>query len=263
MYVFPTDKYNANDAVLLTVPKADIPFFRRLWQILQDRETWFNRESWFRGYQEAAWLEEMLMTNTLADLVEGQNRIYRLLDTVMNGTSYTAIPDPANPGDFLVSPAIPPAPPLAITPPALGQDPGLRRQLLDAQGIINAGWFGIGGKKATLADVVEALRIGSPSDAARIDSALDALAAASNAATVFDVVRGLLTDTVDVGLEGATLGTLIAASIANAATQGILSSQLDRIIAALDGGGLAAPPDSVLERLRTVDQNIADIETML
>jgi hypothetical protein len=114
-YVFPTDEYNENNLSLVTVPKAAIPFFRRLWEILQDRSTWYDRESWFRGYQVAAWLEEMLMTNAFTDLVEGQNRIYRLLDTALNGTEYTATPDGF--GGYTFEPEIATVPPVSASAP--------------------------------------------------------------------------------------------------------------------------------------------------
>lgn len=132
-YVFPTDAYNEEDVSLATVPKAFIPFFRLLWETLQARDTWYDRESWFRGYQTAAWLEEMLMTATLRDLVEGQKRIYRLLDTALNGTTYTVTPavsplpdPPADPTMPTIAPAIPDAPP--ATEPQLLPLIGFRRR---------------------------------------------------------------------------------------------------------------------------------------
>ena len=251
-YVFPTDKYSENDVSIATVPKAFIPFFRRLWEILQDRDTWYDRESWFRGYQTAAWLEEMLMTATLGDLVEGQRQIYRLIDTIFNGAQYGTVGDPP-----IVSPEIP------IVPDGNDYDlPGLRKQLLDAQGIINAGWFGIGGRPATLADLAEAMKGANNADKGRVLGLLDALNAGSSAATIFETVKGLFMDGEELVTDGAVLGTLIASAVANAALMGAqaaqidtLVSKIDRLISSIDGGG-NAPAGNVVGEL-------VDIHTLL
>ena len=69
-----------------------------------------------------------------------------------------------------------------------------------------------------------------------------------------------MTDTAEVGAEGAILGTLIASSLANAAMAGVLAGQIDRLIAALDGGGLVAtvpaPAGSIVGELTTIRENL-------
>lgn len=286
-YVFPTSAYNADDSVLLPIPKADIPFFRRLWEVLQDRSTWYSREDWFRGYQEAAWLEEMLMTNSLAGITEGLERIYRLLDTSLNGTAYTQT---TVEGVTSINPAIPAVPPTgtnaanamrahlgrlhqlaenAATGAAYAADSGIagsveldyegswRARFAALQGQINAGWFGIGGENATIADIVNALRVGSDDEKSNILQILqDILGAGANAASIFQFVESLFADTANTIGEGAILGTLIASSMANVAALGAMAGQIDRLVAALDGGGLVAatppPANSVLGELDAI-----------
>jgi hypothetical protein len=270
---------------LVPIDAALVPLVSGALNKFQEQYVWETREDWQQGYNAFAQLQGALVNNCLIDLVESNNRIYRLLDTALNGTQYTSSPNPADPERPLVEPAIP-ASPATVAPtsaaalraqiarlwqlsenaatgfevdvPAidggvtLDFDGSWRARLEAVQGLINEGWFGIGGEPATLADVVAALRIGTPQDAERIDTALEALSASSSAANVFGVVRGLLSDVVDTGLEGGVLGTLIAASIANAAQQGVLAGQIDRLIRALDGGGLNPPSTNVLGELGEV-----------
>lgn len=232
------------------------------------------------------------MCNALLELTESNNRLYRLLDTSLNGTQYTLSGE-------TITPAIPATPPAStgeanamrahlgrlqqlgenlITGASYPADSGiddsaeldyagsLRARLEAVQGEINAGWFGIGGNPATLADLVNALRVGSGDDTDRITNAIDAiagdslLAESSQAANIFGTVKGLFTDIAGATGEGAVLGTLIASSIATSGMLGVLAGQLDRLIAALDGGGFTptvpAPAGSVLGELTTIKENI-------
>jgi hypothetical protein len=212
----------------------------------QLRGYWQTEEDYEQGYNAFAELQVAMSGRCITDLVESQNRIYRLLDTALNGVVYTASGDVPP----LVTPEIP-----AVPVGDIGAAPGLRAQLLAAQGTINAGWFGIGGQPATMADLVNALRIGSEGDTTRITNAIDAiagdslLAEGSQAANIIGLVKGLFTDVAGGIGEGAVLGTLIASSIATSGMLGVLAGQIDRLIAGIDGGG-DAPADNVLVALR-------------
>lgn len=253
-YTFPTADYNEDNSALLCVPIAVIPFFRRLFELMQRRESWFNREHWWNGYQVAAYMEEMLMGGCVTDLITEQKRLYRLLDAALNGQEYTASTDDF--GVTTVEPTIPDVPAL----PA-GITAGLRRQLLDMQGVINAGWFGIGGQPATLADLVNALRVGSAdSKQSLLDTLASILGAAGSATDIFSFVEDLLADTIDASGEGAILGVLIAATMAQTATSGAqaaqldtLISKLDRLISSLDGGAGSAPTTNVISELQATN----------
>lgn len=75
---------------------------------MQRRYPWRTREDWYNGYQAFAELEEMLMNGCLQQLLESNNRLYRLLDTALNGTQYSAAGD-------VITPAIPAVPPDSAT----------------------------------------------------------------------------------------------------------------------------------------------------
>jgi hypothetical protein len=238
----------------MCVPVAAIPFLRRFFDEIQQPSRWATREDWYRAYQVFAEMEAELMSGCLTELVEGQNRLYRLLDTALNGTVYSAS------GDFppVVTPAIPAAPPADV-----GAAPGLRRQLLDGQGVINPGWLGIGGQPATTADIVKALRIGAPAQRDRITTALQALQAASSGATIFGTVEDLFADVANEIGEGAVVATLIASSMAQAAMMGLQAGQLDdliaalnRVVASLDGGAETRPDSNVLAELEAANLNL-------
>lgn len=257
-YVFPYDAYNAGNYTVLCVNVAFIPFFRIFFAEMQERWRWSSREDWWRSYQVFAEMEETIMSGCLGELVEGQNRLYRLLDSALNGTAYTATIDP----DTNITTVTPPQP--VVPPNIVGIAPGLRRQLLDMQGIINAGWFNIGGQPATIADVVRSLRVGSDTQRQNIIQTLnDILSAGADAASIFAFVEDLFADTVNTLGEGAVVATLIASSMANAAMLGSMAGQIDRLIASLDGGGITGPDDNVLMALRgtdpaTAERNVVD-----
>ena len=123
------------------------------------------------------------------------------------------------------------------------------------QGTINAGWFGIGGQPATLADIVNALRIGNEASAQKITDTLDLLNDASETASIWNAVRGTFTDIVDTAGEGAVVATLLASTMAQAAIMGLQGAQLDKLIEKLDrlitslDGGADAPAGNVVDEL--------------
>jgi hypothetical protein len=248
-YTFP-ETYGT-DEVLVPIDIALIPLVSGALKHFERPETWESDEAWQAGYNAFAELQVAMTGRRISDLIEAVDRQYRLIDTALNGTQYTSSANPADPARPIVSPEIPAAPGADI-----GQAPGLRAQLLAAQGTINAGWFGIGGQPATAADIVNALRVGSDADTDRITAAIDAiagdsgLAQASQASNIFNTVKGLFVDVVDGVGEGAVLGTLIASSIATSGMLGVLAGQLDRLTASIDGGGLVGPSDNVLLALR-------------
>jgi hypothetical protein len=82
-----------------------IPFVRRFFQDMQRREIWRTRADWFSAYQAFAELEGMLMAGCMQQLIDEQQRLYRLWDTALNGTAYTVAGDGISPE----LPAVPPA----------------------------------------------------------------------------------------------------------------------------------------------------------
>lgn len=86
------------------MPIPLIPFFRQFFAEMQRRYPWRTREDWYHGYQAFAELEEQLMSGCLQQLIDSNDRIYRLLDSTLNGTQYSES------GAGVISPAIPTTP---------------------------------------------------------------------------------------------------------------------------------------------------------
>lgn len=249
-YVFPTNY--GEDCVIVAIDKSLVPMIAGALRPFEQRGYWLSDIDYERGYNAIAEIQSDMANNCLAKLIESNDRLYRLLDTALNGTVYSA--SGATPPE--ITPAIPAAPSAE-----LGAAPGLRRQLLDAQGIIPGGWFGIGAAPATTADLVTAMRAGTGEDVERVTTALDTLIGASSGATIFNTVRGLLTDTAELGAEGGILAVLVASTMGNAAMMGLQAGQLDsliaalnRVVASLDGGADPRPESNILAELETANQ---------
>lgn len=262
-YPYPGTAPATDEHIIVEINARIVPLIISSLERYKYRQFWATEADYQNGVQELCVTQEALLTGA-TNIVEAIDRLYRLMDTSLNGAQYIeGAPDPVT-GDPVITPEIPAAPANEV-----GITPGLRRQLLDMQGVINAGWFGIGGQPATLADLVNALRVGSEEDTTRITDAIDAiagdslLAQGSQAANIFSTVKGLFTDVVGGIGEGAVLGTLIASSIATSGMLGVLAGQLDRLTASLDGGGPVGPTDNVLVALRgtvaaSTNRNVID-----
>jgi hypothetical protein len=131
-----------------------------------------------------------------------------------------------------------------------------RARLEAVQGLFGGGWFGIGSRPATLADLTQAMKGATDQDAERVLGVLDLLTAGSSSVTIFETIKGLFMDGEELVTDGAVLGTMIATAIAQAAMLGTMAGQIDRLIAALDGGGLVAtvpaPAGSVIGELEAI-----------
>jgi len=227
------------DAALLPIVAGNI-------RKLADRYVWIDDTSWRKGYNAIA--EMLIMQNGIVDSID---RLYRLLDASLNGTAYTA--DSSTPP--VVTPAIPAAPGAVD-----GLASGLRKQLLDSQGVLPAGWFGWGDAPATTADLVRAMRNDSQAQIDRVKSSFSALQTLAQGATVFDVVSGFITDGAEITAEGGILATLIVSTMAQAAMMGAQAGQLDsliakldRLVTSLDGGATPAPATNVISELQATN----------
>jgi hypothetical protein len=218
----------------------------------QQRGYWQTETDYQQGYNAFAELQASMTNNCLTELIESNNRLYRLIDASLNGTTYTA--DGSTPP--VVSPAIPAAPGAVD-----GVEVGLRRQLLEAQGIMPGGWpFGFGAKPATTADVVRAMRNDSQAQIDRVKSSFSALQTLSQGATIFSVVEDFLVDGAQITAEGGILATLIVSTMAQAAMMGAQAAQLDdlvasvqRLVTSLDGGATPAPTTNVISELESIN----------
>lgn len=287
---------------LVPIDAALVPLVAGALRLFEERGIWVTDEDYELGYNAFAELQVCMTGRCIQDLVEAQERTYRLLDRALNGTAYVATPDPVDPvlNPPTITPAIPDVPPTTALAPGLlarnerllrlvdnlstgrnygfdVQNPGepeldnlvgLRETVTALQGILNAGWFGIGGQPATLADVVRALRIGGGTQKDSVLATISQILGSGGAtATIFGAVEDLFADTVDLAADGAMIGVLIASSMAAAATSGFqtaaidaLGQKLDKVLLALRGA--ADPTDNILLALRgdeaaTAERNLA------
>lgn len=141
--------------------------------------------------------------------------------------------------------------------PALENPQSLRQALIDLRGILDPGWFGIGGTVPTIADLVRALRAGDAADKTALQNLLDLLSGASSAANLVDFVRQFLSDGIDTAADGLMLAAIIGSSAAQVSATALVSQQLTRLINSIDGGGLTGPSDNVLMALRGTEQATA------
>jgi hypothetical protein len=251
-YTFPTDTYGQS-VLLMQVDAAILPIIAGKLKSLTEKDIWNDDTSWRKGYNAIA---EMLMMQN--GIVESVDRLYRLLDSSLNGMAYTAS------GDTLpvVTPAIPAAPgaPAGITA-------GLRKQLLDMQGLNPGGWFGIGASPTTLADVAAALKQQSPGAVTKTQALMAELAGIgdieggiSAATGVINTIGTWLGDEETAISEGLLVTSILANIAAQAAMMesqkrqtGQLLAKMDRLIKSLDGGATPAPDTNVLATLEHVD----------
>lgn len=245
---------------LAVFPIAAVPFALGALEYRIPRYVWAD-DSYLRGVQLIRSMQMAILCGGMSDLLEGQNKIYRLLDSALYGRVYTV----ASSEPLVISPLIADVP-VPLDPPA-----GMVAMLDQLPGILDAGWFGIGGHKATIADVVNALRVGNSQTGESVVSQLEGiLGAGGNVAQIGELVTDMFTGSVTAVEEGGIMVLLAAGIVGNLAATGALSTQLlqffqplNRIIRALDGGGLVAPGDNILGALRGdteagADRNVID-----
>jgi hypothetical protein len=305
-YDFPAD-YGQN-CILVPIDAALVPIVAGALLHFQLRGYWQTDDDYEQGYNAFAELQVAMSGCYLSDLIESQNRVYRLLDTALNGATYSSEVNPADPARPIVSPAIPAAPAASLptdlpsaalrsrmerlinlvdnlttgaTPTFdLNDSEGLRQTIRGIQGEVDELWFGIGGRAATLADLIAALRRSIASQQQSVSDVMDNLPQldAGDGAEMVDTVRGLFQTGEDVVADGGQLILTAAGAVGTVAMLGILAghmqqqryilndirtalqdtangmlgglaSQIDRLIAGIDGGG-DAPEDNVLVALR-------------
>ena len=251
-------KYEAPDnlgerCVMIEVDAALMPILRGLLEGLLVEHKWRTYADYLSGYQAVARvLQSMACKSSVTIAVD---RLYRLLDSALNGTQYSG----ATEQDIV------PALPLYPSVPA-GVNTGLRRQLIDAQGYVEGGIFGLGARPATGADIVKALRAGDGDELSTMLDRIDLLGDASDITSIYGAVKGTAVDLAEIAEGGGTLATLVVATLAQAAAAGLaagqmdtllqkqeaLISRIDRLIASLDGGTEPRPATNVLEQLSAV-----------
>lgn len=261
-YTFPTE-YDTAPCYLVPINGALIPLVAGALKHFEERRSWNSDEEHELAYNAFLTLEAQMTACTMDALLQSNDRIYRLLDSALYGRVYEV----TSSEPLVVEPTIPEVPDPTLAPA------GLLSMVDSLPGILDAGWFGIGGHKATLADVVTALRVGNSDTAGDLVTQLEGiLGAGGNIAQIGELVTEMFTGSVSAVEEGGIFVLLAASIVGNLAATGALSSQLTtmalqlgRISNSIDGGSLLPPGDSILEALRgdteaSASRNVIDSE---
>ncbi len=89
-YTFPND-YEIRKCYLVAINASLIPLVAGRLHLFEERRAWHNDEEYHRGYNAIAELEACFMKLCVDDLIESNDRLYRLLDTALFGTEYTVV----------------------------------------------------------------------------------------------------------------------------------------------------------------------------
>lgn len=109
-YPFSVPIIPRSDAVLVCIPIDYIPFFRTFFESMQRRQTWRTDADFITAYQVFAQIEVDMTNGCISDLIESNNRLYRLLDAALFGRSYTLADD----DPLTIYPVIPAVPVLTL-----------------------------------------------------------------------------------------------------------------------------------------------------
>lgn len=242
----------AAECSVLFIPAELVPLVGNLFATMLPPSRWKTSADWQAGYRAFTELQEQLMRNCIGDLVEEIR--------ALRGLQVGAVVDPEETYTAKTYPGMTLRDlfdlhnraynaPLPLDPPFTER--GMLPILRGLPGTLDAGWFGIGGRPATLADIVEALRVGDPATADSLwDQIRDLIGTANDVGSLFGLVESLFKDTVSTTAEGGTFMTLLAMTAANAAVAARQADQMQRIINTLDGGALLGPQDNVMLALR-------------
>lgn len=204
--------------VLVELPVNYIPYAVLGLEPYKMAFLWKSDADYSEGYNAICDFQERLLTDMSQPIVDAVNRVYMAVRQGVAGEEFTA-----GPGDT--------PPELPVVPPPLAVEAagGVLGQMYEARGILNAGWFGIGGQATTLADVVEALRAGDTSEVERVTDLLDTLQGAGSTAAIFSAVRSFFADGAALTADGLMLATMVGAAMAQAATAGLQSAQFEEM----------------------------------
>ena len=283
-YTFPVETYG-QECILVPIDKALVPLISGALQKFLTLFVWKTSVDHQLGYNAIAEVLSCMANNScmqaLTELQAKQldmaEKTYRLLDAALNGTNYFERADFPS-GEIVIEPPIPALPIEsteaqnamrahlgrlwmiaenvargAVFPAgagiensgALDDERSTRDTVRDLRGTYNAGWFGIGGTQATIADIVRALRVGSDTDQGVVNDALqEILGTGSDANSIFNTIRGLFDTAANTTLEGGQLGVLLASSAANAALMAQQAKELQHLNTFLSGttAQFGAPP---------------------
>lgn len=108
-HTFPAD-YDSAACYVVAINASLIPIVAGSLEYLQQRYAWVSDADYQHGYNAIAELRACLMQTCINDLIESNDRLYRMLDTALFGRAYTV--DSLEP--LVVNPPIAPTHDLAV-----------------------------------------------------------------------------------------------------------------------------------------------------
>lgn len=87
---FPTD-YAERSCYLVAINASLIPLVAGALRFFEKRGTWLTDADYESGYNAFAELQVCMMRLCVDDLIESNNRLYRMLDTAIYGTAYGVV----------------------------------------------------------------------------------------------------------------------------------------------------------------------------
>jgi len=100
---FPSD-WQEQPCFVVAIPRPLVPFVGGLMKIMENRGFWVDDSTYVNAYSAVLEFERCLVATCLQDLIDAQDRTYRMLDTTLRGTAYSGTGTEGDP----VIPAIPP-----------------------------------------------------------------------------------------------------------------------------------------------------------
>ncbi len=162
-YTFPTD-YAERKCYMVPINASLIPFVAGALKIFEERRSWHDDAEYELAYNAFVELEICMTRLCVDDLIESNDRLYRMLDTAIFGTSYEVTGD----DPLTVEPIIFPTHTLDIADPAsiMGRLEDSRQLLQNAlNGTTTDLYSDVPGIRELLANLITAVEAGTTSEA--------------------------------------------------------------------------------------------------
>ncbi len=161
-YIFPTD-YDERTCYLVPINASLIPLVAGALKPFEERRSWHSDEEHQKAYNAFLDLEICMTRLCVDDLIESNDRLYRMLGTAIYGTPYSVVTtDP-----LLVEPAIEPVHDLDIADPLsiLGRMDDMSQLLQNAlNGTETTNYSDVPGIRELLANLIAAIEAGETND---------------------------------------------------------------------------------------------------
>lgn len=156
-YQFP-ENYDDARCFLVAINASVVPILVGALDLLQQRYAWQSEEDYERGYNAFAEIKACLMKTCLDELIESNNRLYRLINAGLYGQAYTLVSvDP-----LVITPSIPEVPDTTISAPSALFRLGEIQKILDngINGTISPPYVDPKGVKPLLNEILLAIQSG-------------------------------------------------------------------------------------------------------